>query len=103
MSYGKAKKKPVEIHWFKWDKTKAELLRTWVSSFNDQSDEHFFAHYTGQEVSLKVKTLEGSSYDVPDGYIIIRGVQGEYYPCDPDIFNQTYDVLTVHDEQKEEE
>ena len=100
MSYGKATKKPVEIHFFKWDKTKSELLRKWVDSFDQQTDEHFFAHYNGHEVSLKVKTLEGSSYDVPDGYIIIRGVEGEYYPCEPGIFNKTYDVLTVHTEDK---
>ena len=40
-----------------------------------------------------VKTLEGSSYKVPLNYIIIRGVEGEYYPCEPKIFDKTYDKI----------
>jgi hypothetical protein len=27
------------------------------------------------------------------GDYIIRGVQGEFYPCKPDIFNQTYEAV----------
>tara|TARA_R110002050_G_scaffold59870_3_gene133328 strand:- start:586 stop:897 length:312 start_codon:yes stop_codon:yes gene_type:complete len=27
------------------------------------------------------------------GDYIIKGVQGEFYPCKPDIFKQTYDVV----------
>lgn len=39
---------------------------------------------------LVVKTLEGyMRADVRDW--IIRGVNGEYYPCKPDIFKATYD------------
>ena len=39
---------------------------------------------------LTIRTLEGdmiASY----GDWIIKGVQGEYYPCKPDIFEKTYD------------
>lgn len=42
---------------------------------------------------VEINTLEGSSYDLPLGYIVIKGVQGEYYPCELDIFNRTYDIL----------
>lgn len=39
---------------------------------------------------LIVKTLEGRMRaDVGDW--IIKGVQGEFYPCKPDIFKETYD------------
>jgi hypothetical protein len=31
------------------------------------------------------------------GYYIIRGVRGEFYPCKPDIFEETY--YEVEDEQ----
>ena len=27
------------------------------------------------------------------GDYIIKGVQGEFYPCKPDIFNQTYELV----------
>lgn len=38
-----------------------------------------------------IKTLEGNmEFDMND--IIIRGIQGELYPCKPDIFQKTYDV-----------
>lgn len=40
-----------------------------------------------------VHTLEGTSYILTDGDWIIRGVKGEYYPCKPDIFAQTYEPV----------
>lgn len=39
--------------------------------------------------SLKIKTLEGDMV-VSNGDYIIKGVQGEFYPCKPNIFKQTY-------------
>jgi hypothetical protein len=37
-----------------------------------------------------IKTLEGW-LTVSPGDWIIKGVQGEFYPCKPDIFEQTYE------------
>jgi len=37
-----------------------------------------------------IKTLEGTMR-VSVGDFIIKGVQGEFYPCKPDIFEQTYE------------
>lgn len=39
--------------------------------------------------SLSIRTLEGVMY-ANEGDWIIRGVQGEFYPCKPDIFEATY-------------
>lgn len=39
---------------------------------------------------IVIPTLEGSMRALPGDYII-RGVQGEFYPCKPDIFEQTYE------------
>ena len=39
---------------------------------------------------LIISTLEGLHWANP-GDFIIRGVQGEFYPCKPDIFTATYD------------
>lgn len=44
-----------------------------------------------QERCLIIMTLEGEMV-ARLGTWIIRGVQGEFYPCDADIFEQTYDV-----------
>ena len=41
---------------------------------------------------LLLKTLEGTM-EASLGDYIIKGVQGEYYPCKPDIFKQTYDEI----------
>lgn len=40
-----------------------------------------------------IHTLEntGLKHEVTPGDFIITGVQGEVYPCKPDIFEQTYD------------
>ena len=37
-------------------------------------------------------TLEGEHIASPGDWII-RGVQGELYPCKPDIFEETYDAV----------
>lgn len=39
-----------------------------------------------------IETLEGDM-KVSDGDYIIKGVQGEFYPCKPDIFKETYEVV----------
>ncbi|MBQ9600201.1 MAG: hypothetical protein IJR33_10405 [Clostridia bacterium] len=41
--------------------------------------------------TLKIETLEGIMTANVGDYII-KGVKGEYYPCKPDIFEQTYAV-----------
>ncbi len=41
---------------------------------------------------IAIKTLEGEMLAAPDDWII-RGVQGEFYPCKPDIFEATYEAV----------
>jgi hypothetical protein len=41
---------------------------------------------------LHIETLEGTMTASP-GDFIIRGVQGEFYPCKPDIFAETYEPV----------
>lgn len=40
---------------------------------------------------IKIETLEGVM-DASIGDFIIKGVNGEFYPCKPDIFKKTYDA-----------
>ena len=42
---------------------------------------------------LVIATLEGAMH-VSLGDWIIRGVQGEFYPCKPDIFEATYEAAS---------
>lgn len=39
-----------------------------------------------------IETLEGNMY-ISKGDYIIKGVQGEFYPCKPDIFEATYEEV----------
>ncbi len=41
--------------------------------------------------SFRIRTLEGEMTVRPGDYVI-RGVQGEFYPCKPDIFEATYEA-----------
>jgi hypothetical protein len=43
--------------------------------------------------ALEIVTLEGKHL-VSWGDWIIRGVKGEIYPCKPDIFEATYELVT---------
>jgi len=46
---------------------------------------------------LTIPTLEGS-ISASKGDWIIRGVKGEFYPCKPDILEQTYEPVGVANE-----
>ena len=41
---------------------------------------------------MKIQTLEGEMTASINDYII-KGVKGEFYPCKPDIFEQTYEKI----------
>lgn len=92
---GTASKKPVQINWFHW-KTETEThlreLKAWVESFGDNFLEVIDVSKLEE---VRVLTLEGISYALPDNYIIIRGIKGEYYPCEYEIFLQSYDIEEV--------
>ena len=45
---------------------------------------------------LLVATLEGPLWASNFDYII-KGVKGEFYPCKPDIFEETYEKVTEND------
>lgn len=42
--------------------------------------------------TLTIKTLEGN-HIANIGDYIIKGVKGEFYPCKPDIFEMTYELV----------
>ena len=48
---------------------------------------------------MLIQTLEGTMRADLGDYVI-RGVQGEFYPCKPDIFKATYQEVSPDDEQQ---
>ena len=75
----KYKKKPIVVEVLQWN----------VGNWLELSD--FMGRDFEQKGSYAViKTLEGEMLASKGDYII-KGVQGEFYPCKPDIFEQTYE------------
>jgi hypothetical protein len=94
------RKKPVEIQAMKWDGTAAGATRIidWILSSGATasytcSDPDRCAKNDGDTPHwISIKTLEGTML-ANLGDWIIRGVQGEFYPCKPDIFEATYEPV----------
>jgi len=69
-----------------------------ASNFHECCDfvgrENISAALSEDEDVIVIRTLEGPMYAQVDDYII-KGVAGEFYPCKPDIFEATYEMITV--------
>lgn len=46
----------------------------------------------GVRIYPYIRTLEGRHF-ISEGDYIITGIKGERYPCKPDIFEQTYELV----------
>ena len=57
-------------------------------------DASWLAHAGIPQVHIKIKTLEGKMVSRVGDYII-KGVNGEFYPCKPDIFEKTYEKVEL--------
>lgn len=81
---GKYRKKPVVIEAFHHtdDKTTKDFYE-----FTGGYNECFTRGLCGE---IYIKTPEGTMIAFPGDYII-KGVQGEFYPCKPYIFQATYE------------
>lgn len=92
----KYRKKPVVIDAVQWTgKNHREMFDFLTeNTFKEESmtvdRDHFYIDHNKVEGGLIIKTLEGEHLATIGDYII-RGVQGEYYPCKEDIFHQTYE------------
>jgi hypothetical protein len=51
-----------------------------------------YKRYSINDAYCEIKTLEGIMI-CNGGDYVIKGIEGEIYPCKPDIFNKTYDAL----------
>lgn len=79
------RKKPVEVEAFKLTQDNAGMLSDWCKGLLVKRADNF-------EASIQIITLEGVM-TARQGDYIIKGVSGEFYPCAPGIFEQTYEVI----------
>lgn len=96
----KFRKKPITIEAMRFDGylPSAEVVIEWITSLGGVARPH--DTYAMVEVAdearrfivggIHIDTLEGVM-NASEGDWIIRGVQGEFYPCKPDIFAATYE------------
>lgn len=86
-------KKPVVIEAVQW---KGDNLREVIdfTSLHESARKWTWEEYEKvvAEEGLKIFTLEGP-LNASIGDWVIRGVRGEFYPCKPDIFKETYDPV----------
>jgi hypothetical protein len=87
----KYKKKPVEIDAIQWTGDNLKEIIEFTGR-NESSVDWSWNHFEAvvKENGLKIFGLEGSSFKVSIGDMIIKGVEGEFYACKPDIFIKTY-------------
>ena len=81
------RKKPVVIEAIQFNGKNAEEIEQW-SNNNVKSGP--ISEDTLSRDYLEIETLEGTMTAQPKDYVI-KGVNGEFYPCKPDIFEKTYD------------
>ena len=87
----KAKKKPVIVEYVQWTGENVSEIMSFCGSAAHDIYQINLANMP-VEYSLIIKTLEGNMRAEPGDYII-KGVHGEFYPCKPDIFKETYEII----------
>lgn len=88
----KYRKKPVVIDAIQWDGKNTVAVCLFMGRLPPQ----------GILEKLEIDTLEGKMSASPGDWII-EGVNGEFYPCKPDIFEKTYEEAGVGFQKEEGE
>jgi len=86
-------KKPIVIEAIQWLGSNTAEIDAFLSVGLDPAVRAIDSEYHVAGEQLMIYTLEGNHLATV-GDFIIRGIQGEFYPCKPDIFFATYDAVT---------
>lgn len=84
------RKKPIVIEAMQWRRVNHQQIRDFLGDAGTDEVPRWWIPPTGDVVFIK--TLEGLMR-ADKGDWIIRGVNGEFYPCKPDIFAKTYEEV----------
>ena len=85
-------KKPivVEANQFTGNNEIKDIEMNWLVDWINAESNKIISSHNG--TSIFINTLEGEMR-AECGDWIIKGVNGEFYPCKPDVFEKTYDVV----------
>lgn len=86
----KYRKKPVVIEAWEFTRESLKSSDSWVRKYPEEFT--LVSQYGGEKVWLEIDTLEGNMV-ANEGDFIIKGVEGEFYPCKPDIFEKTHEPV----------
>lgn len=85
----KYKKKPITVEAIKFTRENLEKIAKFTKG---EVNNFMIPKHPRGKMTVTIKTLEGE-YTATEGDYIIKGVKGEFYPCKPDIFKKTYDLV----------
>lgn len=90
----KYKKKPIIIDAIQFNGLNLEEIKEFVGDklIYDIIDSAWQVGKGRPHILMKIKTLEGDM-NVSEKDYIIKGINGEFYPCKPDIFYKTYEEV----------
>lgn len=96
----KYRKKPVVVEAVQFDGLYPSKIKECVEFLEDHAidlsnsyaDDKFwdYCNIVEKEGGITIHTLEGNMLAAKGDYII-KGINGEFYPCKPDIFEKTYE------------
>ncbi len=100
----KFRKKPIVIEAIQWNgNTNRKEINAFVGKELEMKEFSMAAYEAGQgppSFSLFIETLEGKMEAIPNDWII-KGIEGEFYPCKSDIFEKCYEEVEVAEEPLE--
>ena len=92
----KFRKKPVVIEavQLRWDTWSEMCDHAGVGKLEDGKPQGSMRQETGKEsvIGLDIPTSEGLMH-AKENWWVIKGVKGELYACDPEIFDMTYEAV----------
>jgi hypothetical protein len=84
------RKKPIVIEARQLSEENCVEIAKWVLGRPTAIDKRAFLSIIRIQGGFKIPTLEGNTL-ANLGDFIIKGIDGEFYPCKPDIFEKTYE------------
>ena len=82
----KYRKKPIVIDAVQWEGT----TESW-ESIMAMGDIRWEPGEMGS-LSFSIQTIDGNYAKISKGVWVCKGIKGEFYPCQPDIFDATYEL-----------
>ena len=88
----KFRKKPIEVEAVQYDGTNAQDLFKWTNGFVQPIDPEDRGDDPDCDLSV-FDTLHNTWVLVYRDQWIIKGIKGEFYPCEDEVFKETYEQI----------